>query len=87
MPASLASVRCRVYRGVRSPSSLAPSLAGCCGQAYYLPTSVAVAGLAKTAFCFGASLSLFVALVWHKVAPPALPAAPPAPARGAEAGE
>jgi hypothetical protein len=42
-------------------------------KAYYLPTSVAVTGLAKTAVCFGASLSLFAALVAHKVAPQPLP--------------
>ncbi len=38
-----------------------------------MPTSVAVTGLAKTAVCFGASLSLFAALVAHKVAPQPLP--------------
>ena len=65
---------------------LTRSLNFVCAQPYYLPTSVAVAGLAKTAFCFGASLSLFVALVAHKVAPLPLPEAP-AQARGAEAGE
>lgn len=52
-------------------------------QAYYLPTSVAVAGLAKTAVCFGASLSLFAALVAHKVAPQPFP--PPVSSVRAEA--
>jgi hypothetical protein len=58
-----------------------------CAQAYYLPTSVAVTGLVKTVVCFGASLSLFVALIAHKVAPQPLPPPVPAVSEGEGAGE
>ena len=38
-------------------------------QPYYLPNSVAVAGVAKVVVCFAASVSLFGALIAHKLAP------------------
>jgi hypothetical protein len=74
-------LRCRLFALCRVARR--PFTALACAQAYYLPTSVAVTGLAKTAVCFGASLSLFAALVAHKVAPQPLP--PPVPSVRAEA--
>jgi|LauGreDrversion2_3_1035106.scaffolds.fasta_scaffold216648_1 hypothetical protein len=72
---SIAADTLCVYCAVDSLRCAASRLSPCvtCAQAYYLPTSVAVTGLAKTAVCFGASLSLFAALVAHKVAPQPLP--------------
>jgi len=70
------SLACSLTRSFTHPVSCRLFLDRALRQPYYLPTSVAVAGLAKVIFCGAGALSVFSALIVHKIAPYELPPAP-----------